>query len=243
MRSAALGLAGCLIALAASAGPIPRPVSKTPVSKTRSAQAAKPAQSVPLKTYGSKNAPITFEVFTDYECPMCRTLYQQTLRPMISEYAAAGKVYVIHRDYPIGRPDHKYSGQAARWANAAAEVGQFGKAEAALYDYQTSWEQDGSMEKYVAAALSRSDFERVRKRMGGCQSPGPGGLPGTFIPAPHPCALDGYIQEDVELGNQLALKATPTFVISYKGRRITTASGYVSWPVLKQFFDNLLRQP
>ncbi len=211
--------------------------SRTPRQAT--AEHAKPAGSArpPVKSYGSPNAPITMEVFTDYQCPACRALYEQTLRSLINDYVASGKVYLLHHDFPLS--GHKYSGQAARWANAAAQVGQFEAVEAALYDNQTSWENDGNMEKYVAAAMSPADFKRVQLRMHGCDPPGPSA--GGPTP-PHPCPLDAYIQQDIALGNQVPVKFTPTYVITYKGQRLPPGSGLVSWPILKQFFDSLLSQ-
>ena len=144
------------------------------------AQVEKSARA-PVKAYGSPSAPITMEVFTDYECPTCRSFYEQTLRPLINDYVATGKVYVIHHDFPLSV--HKYSGQAARWANAAAEVGQFDGVEAALYDNQSSWETDGSVEKYISAALPPAAFKRVQERMRGCDAPGPRPQPRRPIPA------------------------------------------------------------
>ena len=53
----------------------------------------KAAQAPPLeKAYGQKGAPITFEVFSDYSCPMCRNLFEQTLRPMIFRQSWRGQV-------------------------------------------------------------------------------------------------------------------------------------------------------
>lgn len=196
----------------------------------------------PVKSYGSRSAPITMEVFSDYECPMCRTLYEQTLWPMISDYVASGKVYLIHRDYPLAIPAHKYSGQAARWANAAAQIGQFENVEAALYDNQQAWDASGDLEKYIAAAMSGADFKRVQKIMETCEPPGPAGRQGTVIMPPHPCSVDTYIEQDVALGNKLPVSGTPTWVITYKGQRLPPSTGAVSWPLLKQFFDSLLRQ-
>ena len=195
------------------------------------------------KAYGSKGAPITFEVFSDYSCPMCRNLFQQTLRPMISDYVASGKVYLVHRDYPLyGIPGHQYSPQAARWANAAARVGQFPAVEAALYDNQTSWTQDGSVEKYISAAMPSADFKRVQRIVEGCEPPGPTGKPDGINMPPHPCSVDPYIEQDILLGNQVPVKGTPTYVITYKGQRLPPGSGFVSWPLLKQFLDSLLAQ-
>jgi len=189
----------------------------------------------PVKAYGSKDAPITMEVFTDYECPSCRNLYENTLRPMISDYVASGKVYLVHHDFPL--PMHKYGFEAARWANAAARVGEFSAVEGALYDNQDSWGADGNIEKYVSAAMSASEFKRVQKQMEGCTAP-----PGAAGPAGHGCPLDSYIEADRAIGMRVPVQATPTYIISYKGQHLPPASGFVSWPILKQFFDSLLSQ-
>ena len=196
----------------------------------------------PVKAYGSKSAPIRMDVFTDYECPMCRNLYEQTLRPMIGDYVASGKVYLVHHDYPLALPEHKFSGQAARWATVAAQLGQFEVAEAALYDNQAAWSVSGDIAKYMAASMSSADFRRLQKLIDTCEPPGPTGRPGAVDAPPHPCEADRYIEEDIQTGNQVPVNGTPTYVITYKGQRLPPGSGFVSWPVLKQFFDNLLRQ-
>lgn len=209
-------------------------------AKLEKAPQALPA---PVKSYGSRSAPITIEVFTDYECPMCRTLYEQTLRPMINDYVAAGKVYLVHRDFPLAIPAHRFSGQAARWANAAAQIGQFEPIEAAFYDNQPAWDASGDLEKYVAAAMPGADFKRLQRIMEGCTPPGPTDKPGGGVNQPsHPCSVDPYIEQDIELGNKVPVAGTPTYVITYKSQRLPPGSGFVSWPVFKQFLDNLLAQ-
>jgi len=184
------------------------------------------------------------EVFSDYECPSCRNLFETTLRPMIDDYVAAGKVYLVHRDFPL--PMHKYGYEAARWLNASARVGQFQVVEAALYDNQNAWAQDGSIEKYVSAAMSPAAFKRVQSQMQGCGYPASASLkPAAFALGAQTgstCPLDTYIDEDRALGNKIPVQATPTYVISYKGSRLPAGSGAVSWPILKQFFDSLLSQ-
>lgn len=196
----------------------------------------------PVKSYGSKAAPIHMDVFTDYACPTCRAFFLQTLQPLIGDYVASGKVYLVHHDYPLELPGHENSSQAARWANVAAEFGQFEPVEAALYENQSAWAASGDIAKYVAAAVSHPDFQRISKVMDACQAPGPRGRPGAVDPSPHPCGIDSYIEKDVALANQIPLQATPTYVITYKGQRLPPGSGFVSWPVLRQFFDTLLKQ-
>lgn len=209
-------------------GLIPHASART----TRSAAKATETIPAPIKAYGSKNAPITLEVFADYECPSCGTFYEETLRPMINDYVAAGKVYLVHRDFPLSM--HKYGYEAARWANAAAIIGRFGEAEGALYGNQNYWAESGNIEKYMAAALSPTDLKRVEKLMDGCDM--------SVAPGSHTCPLDAYIEQDRALGNQIPVQATPTFVIYHKGQKFPAASGVVTWPVLKQFFDQLLSQ-
>lgn len=184
------------------------------------------------------------EVFSDYECPSCRNLYETTLRLMISDYVAAGKVYLIHRDYPL--PMHKYGYEAARWLNASARIGKFQEVEAALYDHQDAWAQDGNIAKYVSAAMSAAEFKRVGTIMQGCGFETAGVKSANLAlgqsAAGYACSVDPYIEADRALGNKIPVSATPTYVITYKGNRLPAGSGIVSWPILKQFFDSLLSQ-
>jgi len=116
--SRALGWAGLFILVAVSAT---AQAQKKSATGAPAAKAAATSDEVPVKAIGSKSAPITMEVFSDYQCPSCRLLYEQTLKPLINEYVATGKVYLIHRDFPL--PMHKYSTDAARWVNAGAKIG------------------------------------------------------------------------------------------------------------------------
>lgn len=229
-----------------------QPKTTAPAKSAASAKTPKPATApaktasigAPVKAYGSSSAPITMEVFSDYECPVCRSLFELTLRPMIGDYVAAGKVYLIHRDFPL--QNHKYGYEAARWLNASARVGQFQNTEAALYDNQDAWAADGNIGKYVAGAMSPDTFKRVEKLMQGCGSQASAGTnPAGLLnvaQASGGCAVDSYIEQDRALGERIPVRATPTYVITYKGQKLPAGTGVVSWPILKQFFDSLLSQ-
>ncbi|HUO34877.1 MAG TPA: thioredoxin domain-containing protein [Candidatus Acidoferrum sp.] len=223
----AVGL-GCLTVLVLAL--VWQPGAKAqPESRVRAhMQAAHEGLSIPVKTFGSPSAPIRLDEFSDFQCPSCRAFYEGTLRPMMADYVARGKVYLVHHDFPL--PMHAHSFQAARWANAAAEIGRFEDVEAALFDNQESWAADGNIEKYVAGALSPSDFKKVQKLMAGCE------------PNSHSCPFDAFIEADIALGKQIPVRATPTYVISYKGQKFPAGSGAVSWDIMRQFFDSLLGQ-
>src|SRR5712692_5528485 len=115
----------------------------TAQTKTASSPAPSPSSSSDRKSLDSKNAPITMEVFSDFQCPACRNFYETTLKQLIDNYVTTGKVYLVHRDFPLDM--HPYSHQAARFANAAAELGQFESVERALFDKQDTWAPNGKI--------------------------------------------------------------------------------------------------
>lgn len=197
-----------------------------------------PAQLEAEKSLGNPSAPIKLIVYDDYECPACGQFYELTLRPMIDTYVAEGKVYLVHRDFPLAM--HQYSRQAARWVNAAARIGKFEAVERALFDNQMSWSEYGTenpkgiMKPFVESALTPAEFRRVERLMQGCENNDHAELKG--------CAVDAEIQRNMASGELLPITQTPTFIVSYKGKAYPPDGGIVSWALLKQFFDQLLSQ-
>jgi protein-disulfide isomerase len=229
-------LAVCAISVVGQQTP-----TKTSTHSHATAQADPAINAAPVKALGNKNAPITIEVFSDYQCPSCGAFFENTLKPMINDYVAQGKVYLIHHDFPLQM--HAYSGQAARWTNAAAKIGKFQDVDAALFDNQAAWTADGNLQKFVEAAMSPADFKRVQNILKPCASPAPTSrADGSAPQADHACPVDVYIVQDIVLGYQVPVKATPTFIVEYKGQKYPASSGIVTWPILKQFFDSLLNQ-
>lgn len=255
LESAFGGKRGATLAAAAlafgfvAAGSAFAQTSSAPAAKTASAKthtSAKPSadsavSAAPVKTIGNPSAPIKMEVFSDYECPSCGNFYESTLRTMISSYVAEGKVYLVHHDFPLQM--HRFSGQAARWANAAAKIGKFQDVDAALFDNQAAWTESGDVAKYVAGSMSPADFNRVVAILKPCSVAPPTSKADSSLPTPDPtCPVDKYIVEDIALGYKVPVKATPTFVITYKGQKYSPMASAVTWPILKQFFDSLLSQ-
>jgi len=221
------------------------PAQTKPAAATTKAKPKKlvtqEALGAPVKALGNPSAPITLEVFSDYMCPQCRNFYINTLTLMIQDYVAAGKVYLIHRDFPLPIPQHKYNWDAARWGTAAARIGKFEVVDNALYINEPAWEADGDIQKIVASVLSPSELKRVQKQVAPCLAQTPANLR-PAAPAGESCSLDAYINQDIALGKAVPVNATPTMVITYKGRRYPPTSGFISWPILRQFFESLLSQ-
>jgi Thioredoxin len=233
----------CSPGLFAQTTPEASATAKPKPARTRAPASDPAASAAPVKTFGNKNAPITMEVFSDYQCPSCRAFYEQTLKPLLGPdgYVAAGKVYLVHRDFPLEM--HAYSADAARWANAAAKIGKFQDVDAALWDNQNTWSADGNVSKFVEAAMGPADFKRVQALLRPCSGLPPKSKADRSVPQVEPgCSVDSFIVQDIGLGYSVPVQATPTFVVYYKGQKYPASSGMVSYPILKQFFDSLLSQ-
>ena len=174
----------------------------------------------PHKAFGSKNAPIIMEVFSDFQCPACKALFTTTNRLIIDNYVNAGKIYLIHRDYPL--PNHAYSRVAARYARAAAQIGKVEPVEQALFQNQEKWEISGDVDGTVAAVLTPAEMAKVRALVKG----------GT---------LDAAIDKDYSLGMIYHVNQTPTTILHAKGQTYPVV-GVVSYDILHNFLDQLLSQ-
>ncbi len=210
-----------IFALIAVVGSLALALDMAGQAKLRHAKAAPaPPDPTAMKAYGSKTAPITLEVFSDYQCPACRVFYEDTLRLVIENYVNSGKVYLIHRDFPLAV--HAHSREAARYANAAARIGKFDKAEEALFAKQAAWDKDGNLEGALSAVLSPAEMSKVRQLMKSGD-------------------LDAGIEKDVAEGNAYRVNQTPTTIIIHGDQKFPVSGG-ISYPVLSQFLDQLLKQ-
>jgi len=195
-------------------------VTEPPAPSPNPAQGSAVGDIDPHKAFGSKNAPITMEVFSDFQCPACKQLFKTTNQPLMDNYVNTNKVYLVHRDFPL--PMHAYSRVAARYARAAAALGKAEQAEQALFNNQEKWEQTGDVDGTLAAVFSAADMIKIRAQAKGV-------------------ALDPIIEKDVALGKIYNVNQTPTTVIHYKGQPYPVV-GIVTYDVLHQFLDQLLSQ-
>jgi protein-disulfide isomerase len=171
------------------------------------------------KAMGSKNAPIRFEDFSDFQCPACRNFYMTVTRQLIDDYVVTGKVYWVHHDFPI----HNHAAEAAKWADAAAAIGKFQEVENALYTNQDSWGASGNIEPFVANVLSPAQLKRVEALEGSSE-------------------VAAAVQHDEDMGHQRNVTQTPSLFITYKGNVTPVPAAGASFPLLKSYFDYLLKQ-
>jgi protein-disulfide isomerase len=166
---------------------------------------------------GNPNAPIRLEVFSDYECPSCRAFYLQTVKQVFTDYADAGKVCVIYREFPT----YEHSREAARLARAALRLGseQWGLVAEALYQSQPDWSKTGQVEAVVASVLDPEDLAAVRKHL---QDP----------------SLDTVVDDDAVMGLRREVKGTPTSFIT-AGGKTEKLDGALTYASMQRHLDAL----
>jgi protein-disulfide isomerase len=171
---------------------------------------------------GSPDAPIRIEVFSDFQCPACRELYLDVMRRVLADYSSQNKVCVIYHVFPLQM--HRYSRQAALYAEAAALLGrqQMLKVYDYLYMDQAQWGEDGKLEVSVAKALSPADFEKIKKVM---QDP----------------IINATVEKEIRLGNQKPIESTPTFYIYSGQKQLQKVVGILSYVSLKNYLDGIIK--
>jgi protein-disulfide isomerase len=175
------------------------------------------------KLGGSLKSPIRMEIFSDFQCPHCRTLYLEVIRQVLQEYSSKDKVCVIYHEFPL--PTHKYAREAARYSEAASRIGTPTLLQVfeALYKNQDQWSEDGKLEATIANALPQESFQKLKQIM---QDPG----------------VNQAIEKEIQLGNNSGIDSTPTMVIYYSGKhqRVDGKNGPITYFVLKQFIESIL---
>lgn len=175
----------------------------------------------PTKGLGSKNAPVTMEIFSDFQCPACKQLFTTTSQKVINDYVNTGKIYLVHRDFPL--PMHAYSRVAASYSRAAAHIGRNDVVEVALFQNQEKWEVSGDVKSIVAAVLTPAEMKKVQ----------------ALVDSK---ALEPLIEKDKQLGQGYSVNQTPTSWLHTKGGQSFPVVGYVQYDVLKTFLDQLIAQ-
>jgi protein-disulfide isomerase len=174
----------------------------------------------PTKAFGSKSAPVVVEIFSDFQCPACRALFLNTTQKVMDNYVNTGKIYLVHRDFPL--PMHAYSRVAASYARAAAHIGKCEPVEMALFQNQDKWEASGDVKGTVASVLSPAEMKKVEAIVESKQ-------------------LEPLIEKDKAIGQTFPVSQTPTTVFHANGQTYPYA-GTLNYDVLKDFLDQLVKQ-
>jgi len=168
------------------------------------------------RVLGSAVSAITIELYSDFQCPSCKWLYENTLGPLIANYVGKSRVYLVERYFPL--PVHAHAKEAACYACAADRIGKYEQVCDVLFRRQDEWSKTGKVDETVCSVLSASEAAKVRAL------------------AKDPSVM-AEVQKDMDLGTKNRISGTPTMVISHNGKSYQV--GPVSFGVLSRLLDSL----
>lgn len=170
---------------------------------------------------GSLESPVRIEVFSNFECTVCREYYLRTIKRILEEYSSADKVCVIYYDFPFQY--HKYDREAARYVEAASRISREAMLQVfdALYTDQANWSENGELQKTLKKVLSKEDFEKI-------------------IELSKDPEMKPMIDAQYDLAIKNGLNATPTSFIFSPGKK-QRVEGLLTYLVLKTFIDKIVK--
>ena len=176
------------------------------------------AQTKTTRAVGPVTAAVRIDLFSDFQCPACKALHEQTIKRVKEEFAQAGKIRLVHHDFPL--PQHKYARQAAILAAAADRLGKYDVVADALFHQQESWSVSGNVDAVVDAVLTPEERKKLREI------------------AKDPAIL-ANIERDIQLGERMKVGSTPTMIITHDGKP-NPVVGVVSYPVFSKYLNTIV---
>ena len=175
------------------------------------------------KALGSPTAPLRMEIFSDFTCPHCRVLHEETLPLLMKDYVVSGKLYIVDRAFPLTGNGHQYSREAFGYAVAAARIGRYSEVADALYAHQQTWAVVGNVWDCVSAVIKNPAEQKKLKDL----SKDPGVL----------AEIEAEFQEGVQAG----VNQTPTMIVTAGGKRYPVPPA-ASYELLRSLLNELLRK-
>lgn len=147
----------------------------------------------PPWSVGPEDAPVSIEVFNDYQCPPCAT-FHETLKKIAAKYE--GRVRIIFRNYPLTAM-HRNSYAAAQAAEAAGLQDKLIPMLDRLYKYQAQWAASDDVRELFSSYARELNIDMGRFDVD---------MDGMFVRE--------RIRLDVERANSLAVTGTPTTFVN-----------------------------
>ncbi len=93
----------------------------------------------PDATLGSEDATLTMYEWCDYAYPNCQIFYSEILPQLKSKYVDAGKLRIVHKEFPVAGGDPSVVASFA--AQCAAQQGKYQEMADWLYNHVDDWSQ------------------------------------------------------------------------------------------------------
>ena len=175
------------------------------------------------RALGPADAPVTIEVWSDFQCPACGFFARQVEPDLVDEYVQAGTVRVVYRDLAFldGGDPNGESHQAAAAARCAADEGKFWPYHDYLYENQDD-ENKG--------AFRREQLDAIAAAVGLDQA--------AFDACMSGSATEQAVEAETLAGQQAGVSSTPTLAIN----GVLQAPGALQMTSLRTLIDAELQR-
>jgi protein-disulfide isomerase len=165
---------------------------------------------------GDPNAPVTAEVYADFQCPICGQFDRGTLKQIEDKYVNSGKVRIVFNHFAFIGDESTRAAEASECANAQGKFWQYADT---LFNNQAGENQgafnDANLEKFAQqVGLDMTQYKTCMDQ-------------NTYL---------GKIQTSSQAAQQRGVDSTPTLFIN--GRK---AVGAISLAQFESIAGQLLR--
>ena len=171
---------------------------------------------------GNPEAPLTFIVFTDLECPWCKKFHETVLQ-ITEEYGKKGKVMTVFRHFPLDAL-HQKSRKEAEASECAADLG----------GNEKFWQYTNRLFAITPSndGLNPEELPKIAEYIGLDKN--------KFTECLNSGKFAGKVQENYDDAIASGGQGTPYFVIINKKGEKFPFSGYLPFQQLKIIIDQLL---
>ncbi len=173
---------------------------------------------------GDPQAPLTFIIFTDLECPWCKK-FNQIVTQMMEDYGKQGKVKLVFRQFPLDSL-HKKSRKEAEATECAADLG----------GNEKFWQYVNKIFEITPSndGLDSAELPKIASEIGLDQN--------KFNDCLNSGKFSQKVQADYNDAIASGANGTPfSIAIDSKGEKFPL-NGYLSYEQLKVFLDQILNK-
>ena len=102
---------------------------------------------------GNPEATVTIIEFGDYQCPLCRIFWKETMPRIKEQYVDTGKVQIVFRDFP--QEVHPEASPAAMAAECAEDQGKYWEYHDKIFQEQDRRGREGDVVRFRTSDLKR----------------------------------------------------------------------------------------
>lgn len=175
---------------------------------------------------GSAAAPVTLEIWADYQCPFCRLEDLLFQGAVVRQYVLPGIVRIVYRDFAFLGPESTAAAVAARCAGAQDPAARL-RYHDALYTFQQGENQ---------GRFARANLLQIAQIVGVPDAT-------AFAACLDDPAVAQAVADETAAGRNVGVVSTPTLRLRGPGGERVLTGATDAWPTLRDAIDAVAAAP